>query len=140
MATIVQRGTKLAYDDRGAGEPAFVFLHGWTSDRWFFAPQAEHFRQRQRVVSVDLRGHGESDRPEGAYPIEAGNQEPREQFIRAMLLPTSDRKLVEDVVAVMMAAPSHVAVSALRRILDFDSAAVAAQCTVPALHLAAPGG
>lgn len=57
-----------------------------------------------------------------------------------MFLPTSDRKLVEDVVAVMMAAPSHVAGSALRRILDFDSAAVAAQCTVPALHLAAPGG
>ena len=36
-----------------------------------------------------------------------------------------------------MEAPSHVAASALRGILAFDGAAVAAQCRVPALHLAA---
>ena len=28
MATIVHRGIKLAYDDRGAGKRAFVFVHG----------------------------------------------------------------------------------------------------------------
>ena len=69
MATIARNGIRLAYDDRGAGEPAFVFVHGWTCDRSFFAPQAEHFARRHRVVSVDLRGHGESDKPEGPYPI-----------------------------------------------------------------------
>src|SRR5229473_1169726 len=71
MATIVYKGIKLAYEDRGAGKPAFVFVHGWTCDRSFFAPQAEHFSRRHRVVSVDLRGHGESDKPPGAYPIAA---------------------------------------------------------------------
>ena len=71
MATIVHKGTTLAYEDRGAGKPAFVFVHGWACNRTFFAPQAEHFGRRHRVVSVDLRGHGESDKPQGPYPIAA---------------------------------------------------------------------
>jgi pimeloyl-ACP methyl ester carboxylesterase len=206
--TIVHQGIKLAYEDRGAGKPAFVFVHGWTCNRSFFAPQAAYFARRHRVVSVDRRGHGESDKPQGPYTraqdaediayvieqlglgpvvavghsqggltvlqlavdypdrvaaivmvdpapfvfppeqrtgveamvaaIEAGNQEPRRQFIASHLfLPTSDRKLVEDVLAVMLATPSHVAASAMRGDLAFDGPAVAAQCKVPALHLAA---
>jgi len=210
MASIVHEGIKLGYEDRGAGKPAFVFVHGWTCNRSFFAPQAEYFSRRHRVVSVDLRGHGESDKPEGRYPIaayaddvayvieqlglgkvlavghsmggitvlqlaaahpdrvagivmiepvrslsqpsdegrarmeamaeeiEAGNQEVRRQYITdRFFLPTSDRKLLEDVLAVMMVTPSHVAASALRAIQDFDGAAVAARCKVPALHIAA---
>lgn len=208
MATIVHNGIKLVYEDRGAGKPAFVFVHGWTCNRTFFAPQAEHFVRQHRVVSIDLRGHGESDKPQGPYTraqdaddiayviehlglgpvvavghsmggtivlqlaaahptsvaaivmvdpapfvfapeqrtgveamvaaIEAGNQEPRRQFIaNHLFLPTSDRKLVEDVLAVMLATPSHVAASAMRGDLAFDGPAMAAQCTVPALHLAA---
>ena len=69
MATITRNGVRLAYDDRGAAEPIIVFVHGWTCDRWFFAPQVEHFARRHRVVSVDLRGHGESDKPSGPYSI-----------------------------------------------------------------------
>src|SRR5262245_9016399 len=71
MAMIERNGLRLAYDDRGAGEPVMVFVHGWTCDRSFFAPQAEHFARRHRVVSVDLRGHGESDKPNEPYPIGA---------------------------------------------------------------------
>jgi pimeloyl-ACP methyl ester carboxylesterase len=37
--TIVHKGIKFAYEDRGAGRPAFVFVHGWTCDRSFFAPR-----------------------------------------------------------------------------------------------------
>jgi pimeloyl-ACP methyl ester carboxylesterase len=71
MPTLVRNGIKLAFEDRGAGKPAFVFAHGTSCDRSFFAPQAEHFARRHRVVSVDLRGHGESDKPPGPYPIGA---------------------------------------------------------------------
>ena len=71
MAAIVRDGIRLAYDDGGTGPPAFLFVHGWTCDRSFFAPQAAHFARTSRAVSVDLRGHGESDKPEGAYPIAA---------------------------------------------------------------------
>ena len=71
MPTITHKGIKLAYESRGKGRPAFVFVHGWTCDRSFFAPQAKHFARRHRVVSLDLRGHGESDKPQGPYPISA---------------------------------------------------------------------
>ena len=207
MSTIDHKGVKLAYDDQGAGKPAFIFVHGWTGNRSNFAPQVMHFARQHRVVSVDLRGHGDSDKPEGPYPItayaddithiiehlglgkvvavghsmgasavlqlavtypdhvaaivmldpgpyvippevrarlegmveaiESGNQEPRKQAIAAqMFLPTTDRKLVEDVTAVMLAAPSHVTASAMRGVLEFDGKAVAEQCKVPALQLA----
>ena len=71
MAMIERNGIRLAYDDRGAGEPIMVFVHGWTCDRSFLAPQAEHFARRHRVVSVDLRGHGQSDKPNESYSIGA---------------------------------------------------------------------
>lgn len=53
----------LGYDDAGAGDPALLFLHGWCGDRSFFAPQFEHFARSDRVVSVDLPGHGKSPLP-----------------------------------------------------------------------------
>lgn len=208
MTTIARNGVRLAYDDRSSGEPTIVFVHGWTCDRSFFAPQVEHFARRHRVVSVDLRGHGESDKPSGPYSIgvhaddiaylidqlgvskvvavghsmgglavaqlaashphcvaavalvepgpfalppdvragfeaiadaiEAGNQEPRREFIKNNLfLPTSDPMFVENVLRIMMAAPSHVAANGLRGIVAFDGPAVAARCQVPVLHLAA---
>jgi pimeloyl-ACP methyl ester carboxylesterase len=37
----------------------------------FMAPQFVHFRSTQRIVAVDLRGHGQSDRPQQAYSIPA---------------------------------------------------------------------
>ncbi|NNL87190.1 MAG: alpha/beta hydrolase, partial [Myxococcales bacterium] len=67
----VRDGVKLAYYEAGSGERSFVFVHGWTCDHSYFAPQAEYVvRAGFRSVSVDLRGHGDSDKPEGDYPIE----------------------------------------------------------------------
>lgn len=71
MPTIPRDGINLAYEERGSGTPTIVLIHGWTCNRSFFAPQADHFGKTHRVVSVDLRGHGESDKPQGAYPIGA---------------------------------------------------------------------
>ncbi len=69
MPKIVHNKIGLTYDDAGQGEPAFVFVHGWTCNKSFFSHQAEYFSKKHRVVSIDLRGHGESDRPEEDYPI-----------------------------------------------------------------------
>ncbi len=71
MPTAECNGLKIAYEEQGSGDPPFVFVHGWTCDRTTFAPQAEYFSRKHRVVSLDLRGHGESDKPEGDYPISA---------------------------------------------------------------------
>ena len=70
MPHLTREGVKLCYEEAGSG-PSMIFVHGWTCDRWHFAPQAAHFSQRFRCISVDLRGHGESDKPEQAYAIEA---------------------------------------------------------------------
>jgi pimeloyl-ACP methyl ester carboxylesterase len=71
-----------------------------------------------------------------ANATEAGNQEPRRDLIRSLFLATSDPMRVESVLRTMMGAPGHVAAAALRGIVAFGGPAVAAQCKVPALHLA----
>jgi pimeloyl-ACP methyl ester carboxylesterase len=73
-----------------------------------------------------------------AAAIEAGIQEPLRQYVtERFFLPSSDRKILEQVLAVMTAMPSRVAATALRAIPEFDGAAVAALCKVPVLHIAA---
>jgi pimeloyl-ACP methyl ester carboxylesterase len=61
-------GVKLFYDEAGSG-PAIVFIHGWCCNRRYFAPQYEHFSKRHHVIAVDLRGHGDSDKPDGEYSM-----------------------------------------------------------------------
>lgn len=71
MKFLERDGVRLAYEEVGSGDPPMVFIHGWICDHSYFAPQADFFSRWHRVVSVDLRGHGESDRPDGRYTIEA---------------------------------------------------------------------
>jgi pimeloyl-ACP methyl ester carboxylesterase len=70
MQTLDRGGITLAYEEAGSGDPAMVFIHGWTCDHTYFAPQFEHFKGSHRVVAVDLRGHGASAKPEGDYSME----------------------------------------------------------------------
>ncbi|MGH3436114.1 MAG: alpha/beta fold hydrolase [Sciscionella sp.] len=62
----VQDGVRIAYEDRGSGEP-IVFVHGWggSGDVWDY--QVLDLADRYRVITVDLRGHGRSDKPWGNY-------------------------------------------------------------------------
>jgi pimeloyl-ACP methyl ester carboxylesterase len=69
MATLERAGLRLSYEEAGSGDPAIVFVHGWTCNRTYFLPQLDHFRKNHRVLGVDLRGHGSSDAPEGEYSM-----------------------------------------------------------------------
>ena len=62
-------GVTLAFEEAGNGRPPLLLVHGWTCDRSYFAPQFTHFRRKHRVVAVDLRGHGESDKPQQDYTM-----------------------------------------------------------------------
>jgi pimeloyl-ACP methyl ester carboxylesterase len=54
------------------GKPPIVLVHGWCCDHTYFAPQIEHFASRgHSVVAVDLRGHGQSDKPQQQYTMQA---------------------------------------------------------------------
>lgn len=64
-------GVGLAYDDEGSGDgAALVFIHGWTANRHRWDHQLEHFKPGRRVIRLDLRGHGESDKPAQKYSID----------------------------------------------------------------------
>lgn len=51
----------IAFDDGGHGVPALLMLPGWCGGREVMAPLASRCRKRRRVVTLDLRGHGESE-------------------------------------------------------------------------------
>jgi 3-oxoadipate enol-lactonase len=50
---------ELAYEEAGRGEPV-VLLHGFPFNRSMWREQAEALRESFRVVTPDLRGHGET--------------------------------------------------------------------------------
>lgn len=62
-------GVSLAFAEAGQGAPPVILVHGWTCDHTDLAPQFEHFRRRHRTVAVDLRGHGQSDKPQQPYSL-----------------------------------------------------------------------
>ena len=65
-------GTGLAYEEAGSGDATpLVFIHGWTANRHRWDHQFEHFAESRRVLRLDLRGHGESDKPVERYSIDA---------------------------------------------------------------------
>ena len=56
---------RIEYDEYGEGERLVVLVHGLLMNRRMFAPLAPALAERgNRVVCVDLLGHGRSDRPE----------------------------------------------------------------------------
>jgi pimeloyl-ACP methyl ester carboxylesterase len=56
------RGITLGYSDQGTGNP-IVFLHAFPLNRSMWAEQEAALSQWFRIITVDLRGHGESDAP-----------------------------------------------------------------------------
>ena len=62
-------GVELFYAEAGSGEPPVLLVHGWTCDHKAMAPLFTYFRRSHRVITVDLRGHGESDKPEQDYTM-----------------------------------------------------------------------
>jgi len=62
-------GLRIHYLEWGKAEmPVVVCVHGYTSSAQAFNALARRFRDRNRVVAVDVRGHGESAwSPTGAY-------------------------------------------------------------------------
>jgi pimeloyl-ACP methyl ester carboxylesterase len=68
MPFITIRGTRLHYLEAGQGKPV-IFFHSTPASAEFYRPQLEYFADRYRVIAVDLRGHGESEKPPGAYHV-----------------------------------------------------------------------
>jgi pimeloyl-ACP methyl ester carboxylesterase len=71
MPFLHREGVALHLETRQGGGRPIILIHGWCCDHTYLAPQAEYFAALgHQIVSPDLRGHGLSDKPEQAYPIE----------------------------------------------------------------------
>ncbi|WP_439621944.1 alpha/beta fold hydrolase [Gemmata sp.] len=64
-------GLSIAYDVRGKGDTALVFLHGWGGDREYWKNQADAFATDYTVVTVDQAGHGASGKDRETWTVEA---------------------------------------------------------------------
>jgi pimeloyl-ACP methyl ester carboxylesterase len=65
MGEFSYQGHTIRYSELGRGEQPLVLIHGLLMNRRMFKPLASQLAERgNRVVSVDLLGHGDSDQPE----------------------------------------------------------------------------
>lgn len=59
-------GARLHYQQTGVGTD-LILIHGLGGDLTIWDAEAEFFARFHRVLRVDVRGFGESDKPEGPY-------------------------------------------------------------------------
>ena len=65
MGEFTYEGYRLSYDEYGAGDRPIVLIHGLLMNRRMFERLGPSLAERgNRVIAVDLLGHGRSDRPE----------------------------------------------------------------------------
>src|SRR6185295_18091789 len=62
-------GITIASSDQGTGLP-IVFLHAFPLNRTMWATQEHLLSLQFRIITIDLRGHGESDAPLWRYTLE----------------------------------------------------------------------
>lgn len=67
----LETGVRMHYVERGpTGAEATVFIHGY-ADSWFsFNRVLSALSPRHHAYAVDLRGHGDSEKPMGAYSLD----------------------------------------------------------------------
>jgi len=78
-------GARVHYVNYGKGSEALILIHGWTMNEDNWHDQATEFAKRNRVIAIDLPGHGKSDKPQLTYSMDL--------FARAVAAVMSDAKV-----------------------------------------------
>jgi 3-oxoadipate enol-lactonase len=64
-------GIEIHYEIHGKdGAPWLVLSHSLACSGRMWEPQVEVFKDRYRILNYDMRGHGQSDAPKGAYTLD----------------------------------------------------------------------
>ena len=63
-------GAKVHYKSYGKGKEALVLVHGWDCNLNHWRDQITDLSKRNRLIVLDLPGHGESDKPQLAYTMD----------------------------------------------------------------------
>ena len=61
-------GAKIYYEDHGKGQP-IVLVHGWLCSSKFWQRNVPELAKEFRVVTLDLRGHGNSSKTLGGHTV-----------------------------------------------------------------------
>jgi pimeloyl-ACP methyl ester carboxylesterase len=60
-------GIRISYEESGEGEPALLFLPGWCGSRAAFSRLSARCSAHRRTLTLDWRGHGQSESPGGDF-------------------------------------------------------------------------
>ena len=101
-------GITLAYSDRGAGLP-IVFLHAFPLNRTMWRAQEEALSSKFRIITIDLRGHGESDAPPGHHTLDQAAED-----VRALL----DHLAIQQAVLVGLSMGGYILFAFYRKYAD----------------------
>lgn len=63
-------GARVHYKSYGKGRDAMVLVHGWGCNLDHWRDQIPDFAKRNRVIALDLPGHGQSDKPQIPYTMD----------------------------------------------------------------------
>jgi pimeloyl-ACP methyl ester carboxylesterase len=55
---------KVHYTNYGKGDTALFFVHSWACDETIWSEQAPALAEKIRVITIDLPGHGQSEKPQ----------------------------------------------------------------------------
>ncbi|HEX5481315.1 MAG TPA: alpha/beta hydrolase [Terriglobia bacterium] len=69
MPKVKANGITMTYDQQGSGEP-LILIPFLTADHACYAFQVAEYAKRFTCISVDPRGTGETDKPDGTYSVE----------------------------------------------------------------------
>lgn len=82
-------GTPISYEIHGKGEPALLFVHGWSCDARYWRAQVPRFSAHHRVVVLDLAGHGHSGSIRSRYSMKSFGED-----VRAVIDATGSREVI----------------------------------------------
>ena len=63
-------GARIHYKSYGKGRDALVLVHGWSCNLDNWRDQIPDLAKRNRVIALDLPGHGLSDKPQISYSMD----------------------------------------------------------------------
>jgi microsomal epoxide hydrolase len=72
-------GVRIHYVESGNGRP-IVFIPGWTMPAWIWQKQIDEFSKKYRVIAVDPRSQGESDKPVSGHLLETRARDYKEMI------------------------------------------------------------
>ncbi|SDO79344.1 alpha/beta fold hydrolase [Desulforhopalus singaporensis] len=86
MPSIQIGDINIYYEIHGRGD-ALLFIHGLGSSSQDWESQVSFFASNYKVVTVDLRGHGKSDKPKEQYSVEMFSADIAALLIKLSLYP-----------------------------------------------------